>query len=156
MTIVRRATAADAEAISALNADVQAVHARALPWMFKPPLLDPFPATAVAALMEQPENCVFIAESKGEPAGYAYAQILRLAETAHSYAYDTIYLHHISVRPEHRRQGVGAALIETVRAAGAEAGIAHIALDMWSFNDAARAFFERQGFRRYNERMWNR
>ena len=32
---VRRATVADAATISALNADVQAVHAAALPWLFK-------------------------------------------------------------------------------------------------------------------------
>lgn len=156
MTTVRRATAADAAAISALNADVQGAHAQALPWRFKLPGSGTFTPAAVSKLMDDPDNRLLIAENAGEPAGYAYAQICRFAETAHSYAYDMVYLHHISVRPEHRRKGVATALIEAVRAAGKEAGIDLLALDVWSFNDAARAFFERHGFCRYNERMWNR
>jgi ribosomal protein S18 acetylase RimI-like enzyme len=156
MTTVRRATAADAEAISALNADVQAVHAHALPWRFKQPGPGTFTPADAAALIAADNRLAFIAEVDGEPAGYAYAEVVRRPETSSHYAHEMVYLHHISVRPEHRRKGVGTALIEAVRAAGKEAGINLLALDVWSFNDAARAFFEGHGFRRYNERMWNR
>jgi ribosomal-protein-alanine N-acetyltransferase len=60
------------------------------------------------------------------------------------------------VRPDHRRRGVGGALLDAVRAAGQSVGIELVALDVWSFNDAARAFFQRHGFAAYNERLWNR
>ncbi len=61
-----------------------------------------------------------------------------------------------AVRPAHGRLGVGSALIGAVRAAASNAGIALVALDVWTFNGKARAFFRRHGFEPYNERMWSR
>jgi ribosomal protein S18 acetylase RimI-like enzyme len=153
---IRRATARDAAALSTLNADVQAIHAAAVPWWFKPPGPESFPPAAAAALIAKPENLIFLAEAEAEAAGYAYAEVIRQAETSFRHAYEMVYLHHISVRPAHRRQGVGSALIEAVRAAAAELGITLLGADVWSFNDAARAFFRRHGFTAFNERLWNR
>ncbi len=155
-TIVRRATESDATLISALNADVQAVHAAAVPWQFKVPNAASFPPAEVAALIADPDNLVFLAEVASEPAGYAYAEVVRRPETWFSYAFEMVYLHHISVRPAHRRAGVGTALIDAVRAAANGIGIDLLALDVWSFNEDARAFFRREGFSPYNERLWNR
>src|SRR4029079_14883811 len=137
---VRRAVALDAETLSSLNADVQAVHAAALPWRFKPPGPDTFPPQAAAAVLALPDNLIFIAEADGQPVGYAWAEIMRRPETSFHYAYEMIYLHHIRVRPTHRRLGVGAKLIESVRAAAREINISQIALDVWTFNEDARAF----------------
>jgi ribosomal protein S18 acetylase RimI-like enzyme len=156
MVSVRRAGAQDAETISALNADVQAIHAEALPWRFKPPGPETFTPADAVALMATPNHLTFLAEVEAAPAGYAVAEVLRRTETGRHYAHETVYLHHISVRPAFRRNGVGSALIAAVREAGRAEGIEHVALDMWSFNDAARRFFQSQGFRLYNERMWTR
>jgi GNAT superfamily N-acetyltransferase len=46
-----------------------------------------------------------------------------IPETPFSYADDLVYLHHISVRPSYRRQGVGRALMDAVRSAARERGI---------------------------------
>jgi ribosomal protein S18 acetylase RimI-like enzyme len=157
MTIaVRRATAADAELVSALNADVQAIHAAALPWRFKPPEPDSFPASEVIAILEVPENLFFLAHADREPAGYAYAEVVRRPETSLTFVYEAVYIHHISVRSEYRRQGVGSALLSAVRASGLELGIALLTLDVWSFNEDARAFFRQSGFSPYIERLWCR
>ena len=153
--IIRRVVEQDAAILGALNADVQAVHAAALPWLFKPPGPDTFSPGEVKRLLAEPENLVFIAEVDGTAAGYAYAEIQERPETPFVHAYVMVYLHHLSVRPAHRRHGVGSALIGAVRTAAAEAGIALVALDVWTFNDAARAFFRRHGFAAYHERMWS-
>lgn len=155
-TVVRRASEADAAAISALNADVHEIHAAALPDLFKPPSAESFPAEMVTALIRAPENLVFLAELDLAPIGYAYAEVIRRAETPFRTAQEMVYLHHISVRPAHRRKGVGNALVQAVRAAGRELGITLLALDVWTFNEPARRFFGRQGFRIYNERLWSR
>jgi ribosomal protein S18 acetylase RimI-like enzyme len=156
MTItIRRASEADAELLSSLNADVQDLHATALPFRFKPPS-GSFSPTEAATLIAHPNHLVFVAEVNSVPAGYAYAEIIHRAETAFTHAYDTVYLHHISVRPEYRRSGLGAALVAAVRSAAKEVGIELLTLDVWSFNKAARAFFVREGFVTYNERLWNR
>ena len=51
---------------------------------------------------------------------------------------------------------VAPGLMRTARAAAAELGITLLALDVWTFNEAARRFFRRQGFEAYNERLWTR
>jgi ribosomal protein S18 acetylase RimI-like enzyme len=148
---VRRATSADADLLSALNAEVQAIHAEALPSWFKLPGPPAFPPS----LMDNPNNLVLVAEIDAAPAGYVYASVTRHAETPWRYASEMIYLHQIGVRAAHRRHGVGAALIAAVRAEAASRNVALLALDVWSFNAAAKAFFQRQGFAPYNERLWS-
>ena len=155
-TIVRPATDADAELLSALNADVQALHAAVLPWRFKPPGPATFPPEAAIALMAKPENRIAIADVDGVAAGYVYWEIQRRPETAFHFAHEAIYLHHLSVRPAFRARGVGSALVAAVRASAAEHGIDTVVLDIWSFNDTARTFFRRHGFTCFGERMWLR
>jgi diamine N-acetyltransferase len=153
--VVRRAAVNDAPLIASLNADVQSIHAAALPWRFKP-VNEGLYAEEVAAFLAKPEIIVLIAEIGDDPAGYAHAETIRRLETSLTYAYEMILIQGISVRPAYRRRGVGTALIENVRTAGRKLGIGLVALDVWRFNDDAREFFRRQGFSVYNERLWNR
>jgi ribosomal protein S18 acetylase RimI-like enzyme len=71
---------------------------------------------------------------------------MRRPENAIRYDASMVYIHHISVGPDHRGQGIGKALLAAVRAAGREAGIWRVGLDVWMFNDAARSFLRSQGF----------
>ena len=155
-TVIRQAVIADAEAISSLNADVQALHAAGLPRRFKPPSPETFPASAVIALLAEPSNIVFIAEVDRKPVGYAYAEIVRRPESAFQHAYEMVYLHHISVHARHRMQGLGQALLQALRSAAQQRGIDLLATDVWTFNKAAGGFFRRSGFEPYNERLWMR
>jgi GNAT superfamily N-acetyltransferase len=109
------------------------------------------PPAAAAALLAQPDKLVLIAEIDSLPVGYAYAEIVHRPETTFSYTDDLIYLHHISVRPTYRKQGVGTALMDAVRVAAGAKGIGAFAVDI-----AARTFFLHQGFTPYNERLWSR
>ena len=152
--VIAPATEADADAISALNREVQGVHATALPRLFKPPEPQSFPPSAVRELLASRENVVLLARLGPEPAGYVYAEIIRRPETSLRYAHAMIYLHHISVAAACRERGVGRALVEAVRKVGAEQGISTLALDVWSFNEPARRFFRRCGLTPYNERLW--
>jgi ribosomal protein S18 acetylase RimI-like enzyme len=153
---VRRARAEDAALVSSLNADVQALHAAALPHRFKSPTAETFPPAEAAELLNNPATLAFIAEIDSVPAGYAYAEKMAQPETSFRHAYEMVYIHHVSVRPQFRRRGVGTALLAAVRTAASDAGLTLIALDVWTFNDVARAFFARHGFTAYNERLWNR
>ena len=151
---IRLATLNDAESIAALNAAVQHVHADALPYLFKPPSAETFPASLVRQLLADPNTYIFIASANDAPVGYLYGQILRRAETSLHYAWDRFYIHHISVNHASQRQGVGQALIQTAVRVAQEHGIATLALDVWAMNTQARAFFAAQGFTVYQETMW--
>jgi ribosomal protein S18 acetylase RimI-like enzyme len=155
-TAIREARKEDRDTLSALNAEIQAVHAAALPWMFKPAAPDTFLRAGVGELLDEPDNLFFIAEVDDVAVGYAYAQIIHRTETPFQYASDMVYLHHIGVRQEARRAGIGSALIGAVRAAASARDIGTVALDVWAFNDAARVFFRRHGFALGSERLWTR
>lgn len=142
---VRRATTRDAALIATLIADVQALHAAALPGRFKPVGKASYAKDAAAALAN-PERLVFIACVGDEPAGFIHAETIRQPETSLLHAQQTLYIHAISVRPAYRRRGVGSALMEALRAAGKSMRIEQVGLNVWTFNEAARAFFRRQGF----------
>jgi len=152
---IRAATVGDAVSIGALNAEVQGLHAAALPDLFKSPDAVGLAATAPGLIADQ-RNLVLLAEIGAEAAGYAYAEFIRRSETPHRHAEDIVYLHHLAVSGACRRRGVGTALMAALRARAEERGVTRIALDVWTFNDSARVFFRRQGFMPYNERLWNR
>lgn len=153
---IRPATKADAEAISALNREVQGIHAKAIPWRFKEPGPDTFPREEVEALISRPDSLVLVAYLELSPVGYVYAEIVRKPESSTHYAYNAIYVHHISISTARRRRGVGTKLLECVEETARDLGIATVALDVWNFNREARTFFAGTGLRPYNERLWKR
>jgi ribosomal protein S18 acetylase RimI-like enzyme len=143
---VRRAEAGDAALVSRLNADVHAVHAAGMPERFKPPGPDTFPPPMVGDLLGRAETLMFLAYVGVVPVGYVDAEVMRRPANAIRYDTSMVYIHHISVGPDYRGQGIGKALLGAVRAAGQQAGIERVGLDVWMFNDAARSFFRSQGF----------
>ncbi len=151
---IRRATHQDANTLSDLNTDVQKLHADAYPRLFKPVSSNPFPPSFFEELLAQPEHVFFIAEEDGIPIGYIYMEIRHSPETSYRFALETIHIHHISVRPGRRRKGYGEELMEAAISLAREKNIQLITLDVWSFNTGAQAFFARQGFTVYNQRMW--
>ncbi len=153
---VRPAKPEDAQAISNLNKQVQAIHAAAMPWRFKAPGPDTFPPAEVQSLLSAETTILLLAEAGATPAGYVYAEVVRQPETSLTHAYDVIYVHHISVDAQFRRSGAGTKLLDAVRVAAKALGIETIALDVWSFNVSAKAFFGRSGLKPYNENLWNR
>jgi ribosomal protein S18 acetylase RimI-like enzyme len=151
---IRLATVADAETIAELNADVQQIHVDALPDLFKAPAPYAFPPSIIREWLADPATVVYIGMLGEEAVGYIYAEVRLRPETSWQYAMNSIYIHHISVRPEHRGAGYGKKLIDAVKNLAKEKGISWVALDVWSFNTEAKAFFSKQGFTVFNERMW--
>jgi ribosomal protein S18 acetylase RimI-like enzyme len=153
---IRPAAPEDAQAISDLNRAVQAIHAAAMPWRFKEPGPDTLPPEEIHGLLAQEATLLFLAEAGSVSAGYVYAEVVRRPETSLTHAYDVIYVHHISVDTQFRRSGAGTKLLDAVKDAAKSLGISTIALDVWSFNAEAKAFFGRNGLKPYNENLWNR
>ena len=59
---------------------------------------------------------------------------------------DTAHLCLLAVAPGVRRQGVATGLLAWLEASARTAGIAEVGLEMRVSNDAARTFYERQGY----------
>jgi diamine N-acetyltransferase len=146
MVAVRLATIDGANAIAHLTADVQQLHNKALPNVFKPPSEKLFPREKLAALLQDPKSTVAVAEIKGEVVGYVYGATMHRAESDFKKPETYMYVQQIGVRKDARRQGIGAALITFVESRAVASSLTGLQLDYWAFNACAQRFFESCGF----------
>lgn len=154
MIDIRSAALGDAPAISALAAEVQTLHAAAHPTIFKPAGPDTFPAHVVRERMTAAGHRFWVAVADGDAAGYAYATVQQEPETAWRYAATVVTLEQMGVAARYRGRGAGAGLVAAVRDAAAAAGAGEVRLNVWAFNEGARAFYRRCGFAQVQERLW--
>ncbi|CAN7190454.1 MULTISPECIES: GNAT family N-acetyltransferase [Microbacterium] len=142
--LVRRATTADIDRLSALNAGVQLLHAEGRPDLFR----EPEPEALRAFLAEQLAEgaIVLIADVDGAVGGYILAEVNARPANPFRHASKSLYVHHIAVDPGQRRQGVGQQLMDAAVAIGRAEDVDAVRLDSWSFNHDAHTFFEAMGF----------
>jgi GNAT superfamily N-acetyltransferase len=146
MIAIRLATLDDAGIIGRQTSGIQRLHNEALPMIFKPPSKDLFPPEKLAALIQDPNSIVAVAEMGGEVVGHIYGEVITRAENEFGWADSYLYIYQISVDDNARRRRAGAALIEFVRDWARAMGLTALKLDHWAFNVRARDFFVACGF----------
>ena len=145
---VRPATAEDESAMGRLGAMLVAEHHEFDPERFIAPVpqIRQRYGQFLASQIGHPEKIVLVAERDGGMVGYAFAGM-------EGYDYMALrgpagVLYDLVVDPEHRRQGVGTALIEAAFAALRERGAPRVLLSTAEKNHGAQAMFANAGFRR--------
>ena len=93
-------------------------------------------AAALERMRVNPNSVILCAVEDGALLGYAYFQ----------YVLDEGYVGNLAVRPDRRRQGLGAALVEAMGAAAREMGLAFLTLEVRESNLPARRLYEKCGF----------
>lgn len=154
MVEIRSATPGDAPAISGLAAQVQALHAAAHPAVFKPAGPHTLPAHVVRGQMAESGHWWWVAVVDGEVAGYAHVVVQQEPETGWRYAATAVTLDAMGVAARFRGRGAGRGLVAAARDAAAALGAAELRLNVWAFNEGARAFYRRCGFVTVQERLW--
>jgi ribosomal protein S18 acetylase RimI-like enzyme len=145
MINIRPALPDDADAIAALATEVQAIHARALPKVFK--AAGPLPAPMVRELIAQQNTVVLVACAGNRVIGYAHAEVQRREENSYRFASSRLFVHGMAVAEKDRRLGAGRRLLDGLCECASADGITRIELDVWAFNAEARMFYKRIGFR---------
>jgi ribosomal protein S18 acetylase RimI-like enzyme len=153
MIAVRPAELADAPAIAELAAAVHVAHATALPDVFQSADAPPVGPADVVRLVAAAGPLFLVAHRDGAFAGYARAELQDEPATAFKRASRVLHVHEMGVAPAHRRHGVGRALLRAVRAAARAHGARGVSLDVYAFNEGARAFYAREGFAAFRERL---
>lgn len=143
---VRRAASGDAAVLARLNRPVQQLHARLYPRLFKSASDEGEVAGFFARILAVAGNEIGICEDDGKPLGYIWSERQQKAETPFSMGTARLYIHHVSVIEEARRQGVASALLNWAIQRARDEGIDALAFDHWAANEAARAFFSQRGF----------
>lgn len=149
---IRLATRNDLTVLAQLRPFVHDLHVAAYPENFKP--LTPAQAQQeFACLLEHAQSRIFLASAHGEPVGYLVALLQDRPASALLHAKSRLYVDQIAVNPSYRGQGYGKRLLEAAIALARELGLSSVELDVWAFNQHARAFFLAQGFTTLQERM---
>ena len=150
----RSATPTDAFVLSRLSVDVQGLHARNHPEVFKMPESENFAVSFFEEMLADPTVTIFIAEDQGDAVGCIVCRLIERPENPFTFAADTLLIEQISVRPDAQDHGVGRALLEQAEYIGRDLKVARIHLDSWDFNLPAHSFFERMGYQKFNFRFW--
>jgi GNAT superfamily N-acetyltransferase len=151
---IRRATREDSFLLSSLTRDVQSLHAQHHAKIFKTPDADDFAVPFFEEMLSDPAVTIFIAEDRGNAVGDIVCKLVERPENPFTFAARILLVDQISVRPEARRKGIGAALLEQAESLARELEAERIVLDSWDFNLGAHTFFERMGFQKFNFRFW--
>jgi GNAT superfamily N-acetyltransferase len=149
---VRAATPADLDTIVTLNLQVQQLHVEAEPARFVTPT-----RAAVRAWYETtlaaPTWHAAVADVDRQVRGYVLFEDVDRQSTPFTAASRLLYVHQLGVDEAARRRGVGRALLEHVDTVARDVGAAQVALDTWSFNAPAQAFFASCGFEPFIVRL---
>jgi ribosomal-protein-alanine N-acetyltransferase len=121
VTSIRPATAADAATLRAIELAS---------------FSDPWTEEAFRSILAHPQMRIRVAERDGAVVGFSIAWIVA----------DEAELANLAVRPEARRAGIGAALLDELLAAVDAAGPGTIFLEVREGNEAAIALYMARGF----------
>jgi ribosomal protein S18 acetylase RimI-like enzyme len=94
--------------------------------------------------LEDPAAFVLIAESQGEPVGYAVVQV-RGPEETWATGDRVAQLETLAVLPGHRGKGIGTALVERMHEELRRLGASHFVVSVIASNADAIRFYERLG-----------
>jgi ribosomal protein S18 acetylase RimI-like enzyme len=145
--VIRAAEAADYEWFCALIAQSDAYHAERRPTEFRLPAEPGRPRDWFDKLMSAQDDLLLLAESSGSVVGVACASLKPSPSYAVVVPQTVAYVWDLVVDRDARRQGVGRALMAAVEAWARERGAAECRLDVFDFNDAAIALYDRVGYR---------
>lgn len=146
--MVRFAEEKDLPRVNELREQVSRLHVKGRPDIFKPGFCQEL-QERVYEMWRAEESDVIVAEKDGAICGMACIEYLAREESVYCFARKAYYITEFAVEEAFRRQGVGRELMDFIEADAGAKGYPCIELDMWSFNDDARAFYEALGFRAY-------
>lgn len=141
--IVRSAENGDIPAIIILLRQVNEVHAKARPDLFK--FTTKYTEDGVAALISDPSTPVFVGEEDGKVLGYAMCRFVVHEGEQLLCDIKTLYIDDICVDEGARGKHVGTRIYDHVLNFAGQSGCYNITLNVWACNPAAEAFYKKLG-----------
>ncbi|MDQ2664242.1 MAG: GNAT family N-acetyltransferase [Candidatus Eremiobacteraeota bacterium] len=145
--LIRRAVLSDATRISELTQTIQALHAQAMPDVFKPATAQSFSEHLVCQLLAQPASVFLVAADGDDVVGHLYAEVQHVAASSIKYATTRMLVHQAVVDVAWQRRGIGHRLLQQVRQIAEAEHIPALVIDVWDFNQTAHDFYRKHGFR---------
>lgn len=151
--VIRRAVEADLEGVIGLLDEIDELHRRALPWLFRQ--IDGANQTQfLQPYVSKSDHAMFLAvAADGSPAGVLYSFLRQPARAPIVRPTLVAEIDSLVVKAPYRRQGLGKRLVEAALRWAHASGATRTELGVYEFNDAARAFWTSVGFQTLSRRM---
>ena len=143
--MIRKATKSDIKSIIALLQQVNMVHHRLRPDLFKPHTTK-YDEKQLEALLNDEEKPIFVYDD-GKVLGYAFCQITEVKDNLLLHDIKTLYIDDICVDEKARGKHVGKDLFEFVHEYAISIGCNNITLNVWEGNTPATLFYKNMGMK---------
>lgn len=150
--MIRLAKEDELQRINEIRKQINDVHVDGRPDRFR----DGFNEELQSQVYDQyhaPNKDIIVAERDGEICGIACVEYVLKPQSPYSLERKIYVVNEFGVDEAHRRKGVATELIDFIRKDAKEKEFEHIELDVWEFNESARAFYESVGFKVYRRYM---
>lgn len=150
---IRFAKKEDLEQINELRKQVNDLHVKGKPEIFKPGFSDEL-REYIYDIFRDAQKKIIVCVSDGNICALAVLHHIIRPETPYMFERDYLDIDEFCVDEAFRRRGIGARMIDFIRDFAKSEGFERIELNMWEFNQDALAFYEAVGFstcRRYME-----
>lgn len=144
--IIRRAVIDDIPAINRLLYQVNQLHSDLRPDLFKANAKK-YTDSQLGEIILNDETPVFVAESDGTVAGYAFCIHIHPPKGANMTDIEALYIDDLCVDEKLRGKHIGARLYEAVVSYAKLSGCHNITLNAWSGNLNAIRFYEKMGLK---------
>lgn len=152
-TSVRRATERDIPAILRLLVQVNMVHHKGRPDLFKGPTTK-YDEGELRAILGSDDTPVFVGVDESDHVlGHGFCALQRQENTRLMVENQTLYIDDICVDEAARGRGVGRALYEHILEYARTIGCYNVTLNVWTCNPGAMAFYEKLGMVPYKVGM---
>jgi ribosomal protein S18 acetylase RimI-like enzyme len=141
--MIRKAEKRDIKALTELLYQVDAVHHRIRPDLFKGNT-PKYSEQDLADILNDDSKPIFVYDD-GKVLGHAFCQVMEVKNHRLLQDVKTLYIDDICVDEQARGQHVGKALYEYVRDYARSTGCYNITLNVWEGNDSALSFYRNMG-----------
>jgi diamine N-acetyltransferase len=142
---IRIARHGDESVLCELHGTAHALHVAAVPDYFRRPAKTEV-ANWFAGLLDAENWRIWLAVSGDSVAGYLAASFERRPANPFCQERAWLEIDQIAVHPDFRRSGVARALLATAELEAAAKSVDLVELNVWAFNNVARAAFQSAGF----------
>ena len=142
--MIRKATDTDIPRILELLHQVNMVHYRIRPDLFKPDTTK-YTRQELHTMLVEERTPVFVYDDGVGVRGYAFCQIKEVKDDILLQAIKTLYVDDICVDEKARGNHIGKALFDFVREYASAIGCHNLTLNVWKGNDPALCFYRSMG-----------
>lgn len=146
--MIRFATTQDVEQVNIIRKEVNDLHIKNRPDLFKPGFSTEI-REYVKCYLNSDKKFLIVCEENNLICSYAMVDLIIKPETPYMFERKHLEINEIGTLKSENGKGYGKQIIQKVKELAKELGIHRIELNMWSFNIDALKFYEKNGFDTY-------